>query len=188
VRVETDGDLQYAMTFGAGAVYHGIVLARGRIEAHGVNGQLRDGLALATFLTKAVSGKGGALFPTLHAEFGIDGEWLPPQSYFGVLASTIDRQILGISPYWGVGPGPLRFSALGTGPRHLARAILPVLRGRPSAVLRPEFGYRSVNCTEVEARFDSGYTLDGELFAARDGATRVMLSGRQCGYFLRARP
>jgi hypothetical protein len=186
VRADLDGGPQYAMMFGAGAVYHGIVFARGQIESRGVHGQLGAGLALATFLAKIFTGGGGKLFPPLAAAIRVDGEPLPPASYFGILTSTIDRQFLGISPYWGTGPGRLRLSALHYRPRHLARAIVPALRGRPSPLLRPELGYRSLNADEVELTFDSGFTLDGELFPPPPRPLRLALSGRQAAYFLRA--
>jgi len=188
VRVDAGGPSQYAMLFGAGAVYHGIDFFRREVESRGVRGQLGAGVAVATFLGHVLSGRGGRLFPPLRAEVRIDGEPVDGGPYFGMLCSTMDRQVLGISPYWGVGPGSLRFSALSYAPRGLPRAIVPALRGRPSVHLRPDLGYHSVNADEVELRFDSGYTLDGELFALAGAATHARLSARQHAYFLRERP
>ena len=95
----------------------------------------------------------------------------------------MDRQFLGVSPYWGTEPGPIRFSAMRERPQHLARVIVPAMRGRPSPWLQPEHGYRSHNVDEVVITFDGGFTLDGELFdpagpgaASRaDGAARGAL-------------
>ena len=185
LRVDTDGEPQYAMLFGAGAVYHGIVFARRRVHAHGVRGQLGAGVTLAAFVGQVLSRNRGTLFPPLHAGIRIEGQPLAAEPYFGILTSTMDRQFLGITPYWGSEPGPLRFSSLSYAPQNLPRAIIPLLRGKPSTYLRPELGYRSVNADEVSLSFDSGYTLDGELFAPRRGGARVTLTGRQCAYFLR---
>jgi len=189
LRVDADAEPQYAMLFGAGAVYHGIAFARREVESRGLRGQLGAGVAVATFLSHVVAGNGGQLFPPLHAEIRVDGQpVLAPEPYFGILTSTINRQVLGISPYWGVGPGRLRFSSLSYAPRRLPRAIVPILRGRPSVHLRPELGYRSVNADEVCLTFDSGYTLDGELFEPSNSTARLTLSARQHAYFLRERP
>ncbi|MCC6765770.1 MAG: hypothetical protein IT293_14025 [Deltaproteobacteria bacterium] len=179
---------QFAMMFGAGAVYDGIVFARNQLESHGVRGQLGGGVALATFLARVLTGRAGTMFPPLAAEVRLDGRVLPPTRYFGMLTSTIDRQFLGVRPYWGVGPGPLRFSAMREGPQHLARAIFPALRGRPSPWLRPELGYYSHNVDEVDLRFDGGFTLDGELFAPSGRERHVVLTARRSAYFLRATP
>jgi hypothetical protein len=175
------------MMFGAGAVCDGIVFAREQLAARGMRGQLGGALALATFLTRALAGKGGALFPPLVADVRVDGVSLPPVPYFGMLTSTMDRQVLGVSPYWGTGPGRLRFSAMRYRPAHLGRAIVPALRGRASRWLDPDFGYRSLNADEVVVTFAGGFTLDGELFAPPRRAQRLTLTARQSAYFLRAR-
>jgi hypothetical protein len=188
VCVEGAGEPQYAMMFGAGAVYHGIRFARTEIEARGVRGNTGAGLAVATFLAKVLSGNGGELFPPLHAGVRLDGRDLPTERYLGILTSTIDRHVLGISPYWGSGPGRLRYSSMTYQPRNILRAAVPAVRGRPSTYLQPHLGYRSANVEEVQLSFDSGYTLDGELFApSGSGHANVRLTGRQCAYFLRDR-
>jgi hypothetical protein len=189
VDVPADAEPQYAMLFGAGAVYHGVAFARREVESRGMRGQLGAAVAVGTALSYVATGKVGRLFPPLHAEIRIDGEAaLPPEPYFGILTSTMDRRVLGLSPYWGVGPGRLRFTALGYAPRGIARAIVPALRGRPSVHLRPDLGYRSVNADEIHLTFDSGYTLDGELFEPAGTSTHMTLSARHHAYFLRERP
>jgi len=187
VRVDAEGITRYAMLFGAGAVYHGIDFFRREVESRGLHGQVGVGIAVGTFFGHVVSGRGGRLFPPLRAEIRIDGEVVDGGPYFGILTSTMDRQVLGISPYWGIGPGSLRFSSLSYAPRGLPRAIVPALRGRPSVHLHPDRGYRSANADQIELTFDSGYTLDGELFALSGAATQLMLSARQHAYFLRER-
>ena len=187
LRVDSGDDAQYAMCFGAGAVYHGIVFARRSLESRGMRGNTGAGLALATFLARILSGNGGALFPPLHAAVRLDGAAVPEKTYFGILASTMDRQILGIHPFWGTGPAPVRYSSLRYRPQRLARALIPALRGIASPVLQPELGYRSANVAEVWLRIDSGFTLDGELFAAHAGTVEVRLTAGQTAYFLRAR-
>jgi hypothetical protein len=179
---------QYAMMFGAGAVYDGIRFAREQLATHGMRGQLGAGIALATFVGKALTGNAATMFPPLDADVSLDGTALPPARYFGMLASTMDRQFLGMSPYWGTESGPIRFSALRDRPQHLARAIVPALRGRPSPWLRPELGYRSHNVDEVAITFDGGFTLDGELFAPSGRERRLVVTARRSAYFLRAFP
>jgi hypothetical protein len=174
------------MMFGAGAVYSGIMFAREQLASRGMRGQVGAGLALATFLAKALTGEGGTLFPPLAATVEVDGATLPTTPYFGMLISTIDRQFLGVSPYWGDGPGRLRFSAMRYRPQHLGRALLPALRGRPSQWLVPNFGYRSANTEQVDLDFAGGFTLDGELFAPAPQERRLTLTARQSAYFLRA--
>lgn len=178
---------QWATMFGAGGIYHGIHLARGPIESRGVRGEIGAGIAIATFVAKVLSGNGGNLFPPLHAEVRIDGQSVPREPHLGILASTLDQAILGLHTFWGTGPGPVRCTMMRCAPRHLPRTLLSIIRGKSRPYMRPEFGYRSVNADEVHITFDSGYTLDGELFAPGKPNTQVTLSGRQCAYFLRGR-
>lgn len=185
VRVDGDGDPRFAMMFGAGAVYHGVAFFHRQVLSRGVGGQLGAGVAIATALGHVISGRIGQLFPPLHADIAIDGTPVTGGPYFGILTSTITRQVLNLRPYWGVGPGRLRFSSLGYAPRGLARAILPAVRGRPSPHLRPDLGYRSENADEVRLAFDSGYVLDGQLFASSGPPLGLTLSARQHAYFLR---
>jgi hypothetical protein len=167
-------------------VYSGIMFAREQLASRGMRGQFGAALALATFLARALTGEGGTLFPPLAAAVEVDGIALPRTSYFGMLVSTIDRQFLGVSPYWGDGPGRLRFSAMRHRPQHLSRVVLPALRGRPSRWLQPEHGYRSANADQVDVDFAGGFTLDGELFAPPARERRLTLTARQSAYFLRA--
>jgi diacylglycerol kinase (ATP) len=186
VRVErgNDPDPLFAMFFGAGGVYHGIRLAKEQVESRGMRGQLGAGLALAVFLTKIGTGEGGTLFPPLLARIAIDGGPAQEDRLLGLLVSTMERQFLGLKPYWGTGPGSLMVTALGYSPRHVLRSAVSVMRGRPNRFATPENGYRSCNADRMELELDSGFTLDGELFAAGPGG-RIAVSGERSIFFLR---
>jgi len=186
LRVDAGGAPQYAMMFGAGAVYHGIVFFHRSLETRGLHGEFGAGLAVATFVAKLFSGRATEMFPPMRGEIRIDGAALPRETYLGLLASTMDKQIVGIRPYWGTGPGPIRLTILRTSPRYVARAVVSLFRDRKSSRLQPENGFRSVHADEVRLEFDSGFTLDGELFDLENGSQSVTISARQQAYFLRA--
>lgn len=187
VELGTDSEPLFAMFFGAGAVYHGIRFAKERVESRGLRGNLGAAIALAVFLGKIATGKGGTLFPPLQAGVLVDGEVQATERLLGILVSTMERQFLGLRPYWGEGPGPIRYSSLAYALRHLFRAAVPVMRGKPNRFVRPEFGYRSSNARRLELRLDSGFTLDGELFGPEEGA-RVVVDAEQSAFFLRREP
>jgi hypothetical protein len=172
------------MFFGAGAVYHGIRFAKDEVESRGLRGQLGAGVALAVFLGRVVTSGGGKLFPPLRARAVVDGEEYPTEDLFGILASTMDQQFLGIRPYWGHEAAPIHYSAFAYRARDTLRAALSVLRGKPNRFVRPELGYRSCNAFRIELHIDSGFTLDGELFPADEQAP-IRLSAEDSIPFVR---
>jgi diacylglycerol kinase (ATP) len=186
VRVDrgNDPDPLFAMFFGAGGVYHGIRLAKEQVESRGMRGQLGAGLALAVFLTKIATGEGGTLFPPLCARMSVDGGPTREERLLGLLVSTMERQFLGLKPYWGTEPKPLMVTSLGYSPRHVLRSAVSVMRGRPNRYATPENGYASCNADRLELELDSGFTLDGELFAAGPGG-RISVGGDRSVFFLR---
>jgi len=178
-----DGPL-WGMFFGAGAVYHGVNFCRRYVHRVGLKGELGPGLAMAVFIMRGMFGERSTLLPPLNTSGRIDNRPIEPKQYFGLMSSTLEHLFLGIRPFWGTGPGPLKFTGVADGPRHVWRAAPSILRGRPNDYVRTEFGYESCNASVIELNIDSGFTLDGELFDA-DPGTPVILDGRYTASFLR---
>jgi hypothetical protein len=99
----------------------------------------------------------------------------------------MDRQFLGLRPYWGQEPAPIHYSALSYSARSLSRAAISVMRGKPNRFVRPELGYRSCNASRIELHIDSGFTLDGELYAP-EGDTSLRITAGDTALFLRRAP
>jgi diacylglycerol kinase (ATP) len=167
----------FSMFFGTGAIYHGIRFCRHYVATLGLRGDLGPGVALAVFLGKIALGQGGSMFPPLHVSGWLDRRPLEAGAYLGILVSTVSRQFLGLRPFWGREPAPLKYSALSYSPQHLVRAVPAVMRGKPNRYVRPEHGYISRNAHEVRLSIDCGFTLDGELFAPVLGAPVILGSG-----------
>jgi hypothetical protein len=139
---------------------------------------------MAVFILRGMFGERSTLLPPLNTSGHIDGVPIEPKEYFGLMSSTLEHLFLGIRPFWGKGPGPLKFMAVAEGARHVLRVAPSILRGKPNSYVKPEFGYESRNASVIELNIDSGFTLDGELFDA-DANTPVVLDGRYTASFLR---
>jgi hypothetical protein len=172
-----------AMQFSAGAIYNAIMFYKREVEARGAHGQTGPALTLAWFVLTILSGRAGEIFPPMQLSASIDGRPVRDGSHLGIVASTLDHLFLGIRPFWGIGPGRLRFSALGYRPRRLALALVPALRGRRGRFVTPENGYTSYNGDQLNLEIDAGFTLDGELFDAGPG-TRVCITAPVAASFL----
>jgi hypothetical protein len=141
-------------------------------------------VALAVFLSRVATAGGGKLFPPLRSRAIVDGEEGETEELFGILTSTMDRQFLGLRPYWGQEAAPIHYSAFAYRARNPMRAAWSVMRGKPNQFVRPELGYRSCNAFRIELRIDSGFTLDGELFPA-DETTPIRISADDSIPFVR---
>jgi hypothetical protein len=174
----------FGMFFGAGAVYHGVNFCRRYVHRVGLKGEIGPGLAMAVFIVRGMFGERSTLLPPLNASGRLDDTPIVRRQYFGLMSSTLEHLFLGIRPFWGKGPGPLKFMAVTDGARHVLRAAPSILRGKPNSYVRPENGYQSSNASVIDLNIDSGFTLDGELFDADPNAT-VHLDGRYTASFLR---
>lgn len=174
----------WGMFFGAGAIYHGVNFCRRYVHRVGLKGEIGPGLAMAVFIGRALFGERSTLMPMVNTSGHLDDVPIEPKPYHAVMSSTLEHLFLGIRPFWGKGPGPLKFTSFGGPLRHGLRAAASILRGKSSDYVRPEFGYESSNASVIELRIDSGFTLDGELFDADPNAP-VTLDGRYTASFLR---
>ncbi len=91
------------------------------------------------------------------------------RDYIAIVVSTMEKLILGLSPFWGTGPGAIRLTTVAAKPRRFSRMVLPLLNGRPPPEATPANGYRSVNAEHVEIDMTGGFVLDGELFDLEAG-------------------
>lgn len=175
---------QCAMQFAAGAIYNAVKFAKREVEGRGAHGQTGPVVTLAWFVALIVTGRAGEIFPPMLLRGTIDGRPLYGGPHLGILISTLDHLFLGIRPFWGSGPGRLRYSALGYRPRRLGLALIPALRGRRGHFVTTENGYTSYNGDLIDIEIDGGFMLDGELFDAAPG-TRVCITAPATASFVR---
>lgn len=156
---------QYGMFFGGGLLRRAIEFTH-RIFPEGRNhGVWGVGLVTGTLITKLLSRPTEGMLTPDKIDIQLDGEPLDGGSEFYLtFASSLERLFLRLDPFWGAGPGDVRFTAVASDVRHLPRATPGILRGRPGRVVTPENGYHSANADRVELRLHCGYTVDGELF------------------------
>ena len=82
-----------------------------------------------------------------------------------LLATTMRRLFLGISPFWGADTGPLALTWVEDGARRLVPRVPALLRGQGDR-LPARDGYHATRGDEIELSFDDPWAIDGEVFAA----------------------
>lgn len=165
----------FGMFFGTAAIEQGIRFCRARVHTLGLRGELGAGLALAALLVGLARGRADAVTP-VPITTAVDGENPQRRDHLVLMLTTLERLVLGLRPFWGQGPGPLRYTAALGRPRRLLAALPRVLRGRPGGHATVDNGYVSRNVDELRLWLEgAGYTLDGELFTGEPGRGPIVL-------------
>jgi diacylglycerol kinase (ATP) len=169
----------HGMFLGAVAFYHGIMAARDEVHPLGAKHQLAAAMALTLALFRLLIGRRGPNM-LLHGErmtVELDGARSGPGDYLLFMATTLQRLILGVMPFWGGGDGQLRYTSVGFPPQRLWRALVPALRGRPKPWMGAR-GYVSGRTRECRLILDSPIVFDGEIFTPEPGVPVVLRADR----------
>lgn len=157
---------QRAMFFGAAGIVEAIRLCKTEMHARGLSATWANWATLLKMLGgRVVPGKGerreiGAeMAVALDDAPAIDGRRLL------VLATTLDRLILGSRPFWNTGSGPLRWTEIADPPRRLLLNAPGVLYGRSDRSIKDQ-SYLSRGVQRVSLALDGPFTLDGQFFTA----------------------
>jgi hypothetical protein len=107
-------------------------------------------------------GRGQGIVTPDKAQVQLDGELIAPGEFYLFMATTLPRLFARLRPFWGTGPGAVRFSALSADAHGFFREVPRIVRGRPGPRVTEDNGYLSRNTRRADLRFDCGFTVDGE--------------------------
>ena len=104
-----------------------------------------------------------------------DGHLTPRDDYILFLASTLNRLIFGLNPFWGSENGPLRSTAITSQARYMPW-VLPFLAfNRMTRTGTAENGYYSNNGHEVALHLTDSVVLDGEMYTPQSSKHPTVL-------------
>lgn len=161
---------------GAGAFTEAKRLADDRLNRSGIYDGLAVALALAAVALRTGRRGSRRLRDGIPAALAPDGA--PPRGgqSFLILATSLDRLMLGMWPFWEVGQGPVRWLDVAAPPRRLPAALWAAWRGRPRPWM-PAAGYRSGRANRVAIQLGSPFVLDGEVFEPGPGGIEISAAG-----------
>jgi hypothetical protein len=180
---------QYGMFFGAGIIKRAIELNHRLFDRTGQRAFV-EGVPGATLVTAGLIGRlitgdqSGVLAPD-KIEILLDGQPVAAGEFHLVIASTLSRLFARMRPFWGRGPGGVRFTSLAAPSRQFGKAAIGILRGKPANWVTPEAGYTSRNVEHAEFRMKCGFTVDGELWQP-DAERSIALTAERVVHFVRA--
>ncbi len=176
----------YGMFFGAAGFYQAVLMAHDNVRPRGFAGNLASASSLVMILTRLLLGRPAAddgLFRGETMAIDLDGREGNKAPYLLLIATTLDRLMLGLMPFWGEGEQAIRYTSVAFPPKRLARALFPVLRGKPRPWM-PGEGYQSGRVTDMTIDIETPVVLDGEIFHPRPDRP-IRLTGDRRATFIR---
>ena len=168
--------LLHGFLLGAAAFHRGTLLSWERVHPLGATQQAAAGLGILANIWRAAFGADRKAFlagDPIRVE--VDGQPLPGEQRFLLLLSTLDRLVLRLHPFWGVGSAGIRWLDVVAPPRRLLRALPRVLLGRPAPWMA-EAGYRSGRAAQIRLTTQRPFILDGEVIEpGPDGVVEIAL-------------
>jgi hypothetical protein len=177
------GGPRHGMFLGAGSIYDGTRFCQEKVYRTGTRGNLAIAFTLAAAVGNALLHTGNSSGAALARpyRFRIDAGRQPivDGDHLLFLATTLDRLVLGIRPFWGGKSAPIRATLIPYPVPNLMRWLWPAMYGPEDRQMPPGSLSMSVHALEVWSA--SGFVIDGEFFDAPSGALHIE-TGRDFTY------
>jgi diacylglycerol kinase (ATP) len=175
---------QRAMFFGAAGVCDAIDFCDREIYARGIVGNVGMGLALLGLLAR---GRAREIVKAHDIGLALDGGPEHRSRVLLLIATTLERMILGSRPFWNHGGKAIRITSIGDPAAQLLRSTPKVLYGWRRHSLPEGYVSGGADRIEIDLGRDRRLTLDGEWFeAAAEGP--LVLSAADQLEFVRLSP
>jgi len=159
-----DSPVQRAMFFGAGGICGAIDYCRTKVHPWRIKADWASGLTLVGLLASwlLTGGRSDVVKPE-SIGVSLDNGPETREDLLLVLATTLDRLVMGSTPFWHQKGEPLRYTAISYPPERLLRSARQVLYGGNERDL-PARCYKSRGAHRIRLRYDGRLTLDGQMF------------------------
>lgn len=171
----------YGMFFGVGLIARAVIFSQSRIKRLGITGEIYSAIITLGYLGGVLFGfRKGSWAPVKMSIIEENAE-LHRGTFVLLFASTLDRLLFGMRPYWGQEQEPLHVTFVQQQRKHPLRSLLQLLSGHGD-VLKENNGYFSRNTRALELLVDDVYIVDGESYraASEAGPLRITAAGPVC--------
>lgn len=162
-----DGKVRHGMFLGTGAVWQATVFCQTAIHRTGLKGDFATFATLAAAIGKSVFSPARPDDPEridrpYEIKLACDGAALVGDRQLLLLATTLDKLILGTRPFWGGKTGPIRVSTIPYPVPSIPRWLLPLMYGGEDRNV-PQ-GARSLSGSTFAIETAIPFVIDGEFF------------------------
>ncbi|MGH8763530.1 MAG: diacylglycerol/lipid kinase family protein [Nitrosospira sp.] len=168
----------YGMFFGVGLIARAVIFSQSKIKQLGITGEIYSGIITFGYLVGLIFGRRHGAWAPVRMSVIEGNVELHHGTYAFLFASTLDRLLFGMRPYWGQEEEPLHVTFVRQKPKRPLRSLLALLSGR-GEFLKGQDGYHSYNTGALELLIDDDYIVDGESYRAssEDGPLRITAAG-----------
>jgi hypothetical protein len=149
------------MFFGAGIITDGVRYFRERVRGGRIIGEAASGLAMLRMLSRLVTD--GARAAAVRAGATEQGRPLADGTFLLLFATTLERLLFGLRPYWGTEQAAMHFTAIRDRPARFWRSLPHLARGRGHRLDPRDFHSRNLHTLDLDLAGD--FVLDGEIHA-----------------------
>jgi diacylglycerol kinase family enzyme len=175
---QTGVDKVYGMFFAVGVIARAVIFSRSGVKKIGITGEIYSGLIMVGFIIGLIFGRRtGAWAPAKMKTIRV-GEKNYEGTHSSLFASTLDRLLFNMRPYWGQEQEPMHITFVKQNRKKTIRSIWPLLLGR-GAAFKDDDGYHSHNSSILELDIDDDYIIDGEFYhaASQNGPLKLSAAG-----------
>jgi diacylglycerol kinase (ATP) len=177
----------HGMFFGTGAVSEATRYCQVAFNDKGVGGNLATFATLASALGKTMFFKANPQDPNrfdkpYNITLKTDGREQCNGPQLLMLATTLDKLILGTKPFWGGATAPLRTTTMPYPVPTIPRWIWPVMFGSETRKSPP--GSTSIACHTCEVTSPTSFVIDGEFYDAPSNAPLRLETGPKIDYIV----
>jgi hypothetical protein len=178
---------QYGMFFGGAGIWRAIEFTRTKIHPLDMGADTTSAMTFLRLFWRWLvgrgrgNGSGDELFRGDDISVTIDGADRGTISSFIVLATTLDKLLIGTRPFWNVGDGLFAFTQIAYPPIKPFRYARRVLFGGPKRNL-PAQGYFSSGAREVRLGMTCPFTLDGAFLEPENGRQIILTAEKKASF------
>jgi diacylglycerol kinase (ATP) len=181
------GKPQHGMFFGTGAVSEATRYCQNIFNNKGVHGSFATFAMLASVAGKTILSKPNPDDPNrfdkpYRITLTADGQRLCDGQQLLMLATTLDKLILGSRPFWGGASAAMRLTVMPYPVPSFVRWLLPLMYGSEHRTAPPGAISKAAHACEVECKTD--FVLDGEFYQPPDHGPLLLETGPDFEYII----
>lgn len=160
---QTDQSTHYGMFFGVGMIASGARYFQTHIRKTGITGEFASFIVIINYLLRLIRGKYRSTLGLVTIDSTESDRSSLKVKPLLLFASTLDRLLFGLNPYWGAAAEPIHFTCIRDGASRFWRSMLAIVLRRGENLAEAD-GYYSQNIGKMELLMDGDFLIDGELF------------------------